>query len=751
MTDDFDDTDDAVSTTASKKKKKKSLDCGTLSSIDELRSAINSEHGAGTIVLGRGTIVNVDIFPTGIASIDCAMGCGGIPQGRIIELYGNESSGKTTSCIQFIAACQKHYFEKKKRHGVAAFIDVEQAFDVEWAAKCGVDIDSLLFSQPNSGEEAFNILKRIVSSGLVDLVIVDSVANLVPLIEIESDIGDAQIGAQARMMSKGLRTITGKANKTKTTVIFINQVRNKIGIQFGCVHSDTMINFVDGRSSTIRKIVDNKIKGDVWSYNEKTATIEPKPIVDWYYNGDIETENDFLSIKIMGPGNKNGFMTITVTPDHKVFTDTGWIKANELKLGSKIITKYDDIFDGVFGQFLYGVLSGDSHIAKAGNHLNANLRIQDNIDLEYAEWKVSKLQDLGFYKESYNDRISYSSNQYTSLALHKEYYQNRDPMCLLNNFSWIGFAVWIMDDAVYLRDRYDLSIKRFKGDFDKIDQISNALDNLGLYHHASYGGRITFDRSISDLIAENICAFIPPCMCRKLPQKLHGKYVDFTLNMIKKIRTTYATVLNIRTASCKQMKQRGKYDISVADNNCYFAGGTNNGVLIHNSPETTPGGKALRFYTSMRIEIFKGSKLTDGDIVYGFRPKIRLVKNKCAAPFTTAEFDICVGVDPRPICGLDAVGSLFDMGKLYGLITKSGNFYKYGEITLGNGIDNALKFIRNSPTVVADLKDKIYSKFGKATAKVILEDTESDDLDGIDVDGLDDAILDSTIESDNDG
>ena len=371
MSDDMDiEIDGSESDNKVKSKKKKQA---PITNLDELRSSINSVMGAGTIALGRGTIVNVDTFPTGIATIDKACGCGGIPQGRIIELFGNESSGKTTTCIRLIAACQQHYFEKKKRHGVAAIIDVEQAFDPEWASKCGVNLDTLLFSQPDGGEAAFDILKKIVASGLVDLVVVDSVANMVPIAEMESDIGDQQIGAQARMMSKGLRSITGKANKTKTTVIFINQVRNKIGVAFG-------------------------------------------------------------------------------------------------------------------------------------------------------------------------------------------------------------------------------------------------------------------------------------------------------------------------------------------------------------SPETTPGGKALRFYSSMRMEIFKGGKLTEGDKVYGFRPKIRFVKNKCAPPFTTAEFDICFGIPPRNVYGLDPVSGLVEVAESEKIITKNGNFYVYGDIKLGNGKANAIEFVRNSPQILNDLRDKIYGKLGKLAADVIVPD-----------------------------
>lgn len=202
-------------------------------SLKELQKMIQKEHGPGTITQGLNGAVRVDSFPTGIPTIDMALGCGGLPQGRVIEIYGQESCGKTTTCLHLIAACQKHQFTKKGRKGVAAFIDAEHAFDPTWAEKCGVNIKELLFSQPDSGEQTFDIIHALVKSGLVDLVVIDSVANLVPLKEMEGDMDTNAVGAQARLMSHGLRMISGPASKSKTTVIFINQVRQKIGILYG--------------------------------------------------------------------------------------------------------------------------------------------------------------------------------------------------------------------------------------------------------------------------------------------------------------------------------------------------------------------------------------------------------------------------------------------------------------------------------------------------------------------------------------
>ena len=188
---------------------------------------IEKDFGKGAIMrLGDKTTVNVDAIPTGALALDVALGIGGIPRGRIIEIYGPESSGKTTLAQHIVAECQK-------RGGIAAFVDAEHALDPEYARNLGVNIDELLISQPDTGEQALDITEELVRSGAVDIVVVDSVAALVPKAEIEGTMEDQQMGLQARLMSKALRKLTGVIGKTNTTVIFINQLRQKIGVMYG--------------------------------------------------------------------------------------------------------------------------------------------------------------------------------------------------------------------------------------------------------------------------------------------------------------------------------------------------------------------------------------------------------------------------------------------------------------------------------------------------------------------------------------
>ena len=370
----------------------------------QLIDLIEKAHGSGSIMLGRGSIVNVSVFSTGVPSIDVALGCGGLPQGRIMEVYGPESGGKTTTCLQFIAACQNHRFEEKGREGVAAFIDAEHALDPIWAEKLGVDMDKLLLSQPSHGEEAFSIIEMMIKSRLVDLIIVDSVAALVPQSELNGDFTDASVGSHARMMSKALRKLKGEINNSKATVIFINQIREKVGVMFG-------------------------------------------------------------------------------------------------------------------------------------------------------------------------------------------------------------------------------------------------------------------------------------------------------------------------------------------------------------SPETTPGGRALKFYASIRGEVRRGAALKDGEDVVGFRTSMKMVKNKVAPPFTRAEFDICVGKSARPIYGIDKISSLIDVAEELKIVTKKGSHYKFGDTTLGNGLSAASAFLRKTPTILDEIRDKTYGKaLSNKEKRPVVEKIETDDECTNDDDDVEcnDPILDNELLDDDD-
>ena len=234
---------------------------------------IEKNCGKGSIMkMGTDARVKVDAIPTGAINLDAAVGVGGIPRGRVTEIYGPESSGKTTLCLHVVANAQK-------MGGVAAFIDAEHALDIEYARKLGVDVDNLLVSQPDTGEQALEICEILVRSGAIDVIVIDSVAALVPKAEIEGEMGDSHVGLQARLMSQALRKLTGAIARSRTSVIFINQLREKIGVMFGNPETTTggkALKFYASVRLDIRRIGPVKDKDDVVGSHVRVKVVKNK-------------------------------------------------------------------------------------------------------------------------------------------------------------------------------------------------------------------------------------------------------------------------------------------------------------------------------------------------------------------------------------------------------------------------------------------------------------------------------------------
>jgi len=280
---------------------------------------IKTKFGEGSIMkFGETRKVNIDAIPTGCLSLDMALGIGGVPRGRIIEVYGPESSGKTTLAQHIVA-------ETQKLGGIAAFVDAEHALDPEYASKIGVDVKEMLISQPDTGEQALEIVETLVRSNAVDVIVVDSVAALVPQKEIEGDMGDSQMGAQARLMSQALRKLTGVIAKSKTVVIFINQIRMKIGVYFGNPETTTGGNALKfyaslrievRRSAQIKqaeKIIGNRVKCKI--VKNKVAAPFRACEFDIMYNEGISIAGDLLDLG-------TSFGVITKSGNSYSFQDT---------------------------------------------------------------------------------------------------------------------------------------------------------------------------------------------------------------------------------------------------------------------------------------------------------------------------------------------------------------------------------------------------------------------------------------------
>lgn len=684
--------------------------------VDGLISDMNEKYGEGAVRIGL-PFRELPRVPTGLISLDLDLG-GGVPVGRATNIAGGFSVAKSTIALHILKAFQKHDFP-------CAFFDVEGTSGTgAYLSGIGVDTNNLLYSNPSSLEETCNLILDIQRDGRFKFALWDCIIVTKPNKVVDKAVGDSvQMGVMQTQLDEFFAKFSMNNNKlsregkTPFTLLCVNQLREK-PTQYGnpeyCLHYDTKINFVDGRSIPIGEVVEKRIEGQVWSFNEKKQTFEPKEILDWKYNGDIVDDTDYYYVESNGIDSPKGKFGVTVTYNHKLLTDKGWKDAQDLCVSDKLITKYPSIVNGTVEDFLWGSLVGDSHLCKCHKNI-ASLRFRDSKNPEYVEWKLKKLEKHLPFK-CWENGI-FSSSPSVELKLLKDEVGERNPLVMLkDHFSLMGLAIWYMDDGNFDRtesNRYrcSISVKRFAQDKKLLNQIVEALTALGFPCSPYSQGSIVFDYDAAHKLFQRICMFVPECMQYKLPKEFKDLYTDFELMNELLYKSTTSDILSIRLASKRQLRKRGKYDISVGDNQNFLAGGSTNGVVVHN----TPGGRAKDFAFSIDLRLRRAEWITEGKgtnkSVVGQVVSYRTEKNKTYKRMQEGQLDLYIeenslGVPPF---NFDNFKSLVAEAVSFGVIEQGGAwFYLDPDKNLKfNGFDKLVGFLRENPKEVARLEKEL--------------------------------------------
>ncbi|HET9089505.1 MAG TPA: recombinase RecA [Acidimicrobiales bacterium] len=695
--------------------------------LDAALGQIEKQFGKGSIMrMGENLHMNIETIPTGALSLDLALGIGGLPRGRVVELYGPESSGKSTLAMHVVAEAQRN-------GGTCAYIDAEHAMDPVYARAIGVNVDDLLISQPDTGEQALEITDMLIRSGALDVIVIDSVAALTPRAEIEGDMGDSHVGLQARLMSQALRKITGGLSKSNTVAVFINQLREKIGVMYGCFSYNARVVLADGTTEKIGKIVNQKMPVEVLSYDATTGTMVPKRVVSWFDNG---VTDKFLQITVAKPY-KNGRAQLSCTTNHLIRTPSGWTEAGRLKVGDRVLEALPHYLSQFQLAALRGTLMGDGALSPTRSGLGARFRYtHGGAQTEYADWKASLFANVGASRNvREDDVVTYDFQPMPELAEMRQsvYVEGKKVFDddYLKSLTPLSLALWYMDDANFSFRSKGVQT-RTAGGSGRITICVEAMEaqtreRLRAYLADTWGVRgslresgankkaiLIFDTAESAKFQALIAPYVHPSMDYKLLERFRGRFA--VEPVFEEMR--YELMAMPVTAIAVKPKTRSmhRFDIEVEDSHNYLV----DGVVVHNSPEVTPGGRALKFYSSVRLDIRRIESIKDGTEIVGNRTRVKVVKNKCAAPFKQAEFDIMYGQ------GISREGSVLDVAVELGFVKKAGAWFTYEGEQLGQGRENVKTFLRENPQLMAEIDGRVREHLAAAFAPEVVASIDVD-------------------------
>jgi recombination protein RecA len=679
--------------------------------LDVALGQIEKQFGKGSVMrMGENLNMAIESIPTGAMSLDLALGIGGLPRGRIVEIYGPESSGKSTLAMHVVAEAQRN-------GGICAYIDAEHAMDPVYAKAIGVNIDDLLISQPDTGEQALEIADMLIRSGALDVLVIDSVAALTPRAEIEGEMGDSHVGLQARLMSQALRKLTGTLSKSSTIAVFINQLREKIGVVYGCFSYHSRVVLADGSTERIGKIVNQRMPVEVLSYDSKLGAVVPKRVVNWFDNGKTD---HFLQITVAKP-TQNGRAQLACTPNHSIRTPVGWQEAGTLKVGDRVLEALPHYLSEFQWQALRGTLMGDGAVSPTRSGDAARFRYSHcSKQTEYADWKASLFANLGSTRHVRDDGVvTYDFQPLAELApLRQAVYVGRKKVYdddYLKGLTPLSLALWYMDDGSFtvrskglqkwtagLTGRATIGVEAMEP-ATRERVVTYLKDTWGIQVKLVASGAtkkvvLVFNNDETAKLHALIAPFVHPSMEYKLLPAYRGRFAVEPVFTPMRYELVAMPITDIHVKPPTRSMRR--FDIEVEDSHNYLV----DGVVVHNSPEVTPGGRALKFYSSVRLDIRRVEAIKEGTDVIGSRTRVKVVKNKTAPPFKTAEFDIMYGT------GISREGSLLDVGVDLGFIKKSGAWFTYEGEQLGQGRENVKKFLRETPELAIEINERIRSQ-----------------------------------------
>ncbi len=560
----------------------------------------------------------------------------------------------------------------------------------------------------------------LIRSGALDIVVIDSVAALVPRAEIEGEMGDSHVGLQARLMSQALRKITGALSQSGTTAIFINQLREKIGVMFGCMSYNTRVTLADGSQEKIGKIVNQRLDVEVMSYDPDTDRIVPRRITNWFDNGNAE---EFLQFTVAKSGG-NGRSQFAATANHHIRTPGGYREAGELIAGDRVMVAEPVRLSQTQWQVVLGGLMGDGALSpNTRGRSGTRFRMGHGVKQEaYLDWKASMFGNIEQCRS-----VNSKGAAFVDLTPLPELAELRDAVYLAGQkvLSWdylkaltpLALAVWYMDDGSFsLRakglqertkdgsGRSEICVQAVSPDSRArlVEHLAGAYDlhpTLSL-RGARQQAVLTFSKDETVKLHELIAPFVHPSMAYKLLPRFQGRFGVEPEFIEPAMRPVPARVLDVHVKP--PTRSMRKFDLEIEGTHNYFV----DGVMVHNSPETTSGGRALKFYSSIRLDVRRIETLKDGTDAVGNRTRVKVVKNKVAPPFKQAEFDIIYGQ------GISREGGLIDMGVDQGFVRKSGAWYTYEGDQLGQGKENARAFLRDNPDLANEIEKKCKEKLG---------------------------------------